>query len=345
MTRPLQTAVGEIPTAPLALVDVQSAEGVTGSSYVFCYSAAGLAAVTAALRALAPSLQGAALDPVPLWDTLRRRFTLLGTTGVIGLALGAIDMAVWDALAHAAGVPLARLLGGAAGARVPAYASLRSIAADAVAEETAEALPDGYRAFKVKLGAGDLASDLELLAVLRAAAGEGAALMGDYNQSLTLADARRRLQRLDAEQLAWIEEPIAADDIDGMARLTRATRTPIQAGESWWSPREGARSIAAGASDHVMPDVARIGGVTAWLRIAALAETAGLPISSHLYPEISAHLLAATPSAHLLEHLDLAGPLLEHPVTVRDGHVTVPDTPGTGIAWDEDAVSRFELGG
>ena len=92
-----------------------------------------------------------------------------------------------------------------------------------------------------------------------------------------------------------------------------------------------------------MPDVARMGGITAWLRAAAHAETAGLPISSHLYPEISRHLLAATPAAHLLEHLDLAGPSSEDPVTVRDGHVTVPETPGTGIAWDEDAVSRFEL--
>jgi mandelate racemase len=344
MARPLQTAVGVIPSTPLALIDLVTEEGVTGTTYVFCYTRTGLAAVVAALRELGPELAGADLAPVPLWTQLRGRFRLLGTSGAIGLALNGIDMAAWDAAARAAGLPLAELLGARAGATVTAYGSLKSMRPEDLAEEAAERVAEGgFRYLKLKIGATDIHSDLAAIAAVREAAGDGVALMVDYNQSLTLTEALARIRVLDELRLAWIEEPLPAEDLDGYARLCAAVETPIQAGESWWSPEEAARSVAARASDLVMPDVARVGGVTGWLRAAAVAGSAGLRVSTHVYPEVSAHLLAATPGAHLLEDLDKTRPLLAPALVYTDGELTLPSTPGSGVAFDPDAVERFSV--
>ncbi len=344
MARPLQTAVGVIPSTPLALIDLVSEEGVTGTTYVFCYSRAGLAAVTGALRELGPALAGADLAPVPLWAELRGRFRLLGTTGAIGLALNGIDMAAWDAAAKAAGRPLAELLGGPAGALVTAYGSLKSLLPEDLAEEAAERVAEGgFRHLKLKIGAGTIADDLAAIHAVRDAAGDDVGLMVDYNQSLTLSEARERIRALEGQGLVWIEEPLPADDLDGYARLCTAAQTPIQAGESWWSPEEAQRSVTAHACDLVMPDVARVGGVTGWLRAAAVAGTAGLRISTHVYPEVSAHLLAATPGAHLLEDLDKTRPLLQPALVYTGGQLTVSAAPGSGVAFDPEAVARFSV--
>jgi len=258
MARPLQTAVGVIPSTPLALIDLVSEEGVTGTTYVFCYSRPGLAAVVATLRELGPALAGTDLAPVPLWTQLRARLRLLGTGGAIGLALNGIDMAAWDAAARAASLPLVELLGGRSGAPVTAYGSLKSMRPQDLAEEAAERVAEGgFRYLKLKIGATDIDGDLAAIAAVRDAAGEGVGLMVDYNQSLTLTEALARIRVLDDQGLSWIEEPLPAEDLDGYARLCAAVETPIQAGESWWSPEEAARCVAARASDLVMPDVAR----------------------------------------------------------------------------------------
>ena len=167
--------------------------------------------------------------------------------------------------------------------------------------------------------------------------------MVDYNQSLSVPEAIERARVLDGEGLTWIEEPTLADDFEGHARIAAAAKTAIQLGENWWGPHDMAKSIAARASDHAMLDVMKLGGVTGWMRAAALAEAAGLPASSHTFPEISAQLLGVTPTALWLEYLDHAGPILAQPVRVENGHVVTPDVPGSGIAWDEDATARFTV--
>ena len=130
-------------------------------------------------------------------------------------------------------------------------------------------------------------------------------------------------------------------DLVGQSEIRRVANIPIQAGENWWGPQDAARSIAAGATDFVMADLMKIGGVTGWLRTAALAEAAGLPLSSHIFPEVSAHALAAAPTAHWFEYLDLAGPILAEPVAVSKGHVTASDQPGSGVTWSEKAVAKY----
>src|SRR4051794_1666724 len=137
------------------------------------------------------------------------------------------------------------------------------------------------------------------------------------------------------------EEPPPADYFSGFFSIRKEIRTPIQLGENFMGPEQMAQALAAGACDYVMPDAQRIGGVTGWLRAAALAQGAGLDMSSHLFPEISAHLLAVTPTCHWLEYVDWAQAILEQPLAVANGHVVCPDVPGTGVRWDEPMVTRY----
>ncbi len=179
---------------------------------------------------------------------------------------------------------------------------------------------------------------------MKKAIGPAVTLMVDFNQGLSVAQAIRRGHMIDDEGgVHWIEEPIRADDFAGCAEIKRQIRTPIQIGENFMGPEQMAQALAAGACDYVMPDAERIGGVTGWMRAAALAQGAGTEMSSHLFPEVSCHLLAATPTCHWLEYVDWANPVLKEPVALKDGHVVIPEAPGTGIAWDEQAVERYKV--
>ncbi len=336
---PVQTASGRIATAPLVLIDLVTEEGVTGHSYVFCYTPVALGAVADLVTRLEELIKGSAAAPVVLDVRLQAAFRLLGPQGLTGMAMAGIDMAAWDALARAAGLPLVRLLGGEP-RPVPAYGSLRTMNPAGAAKEAAELAGLGFPAYKVKVG---VDTDVAAVRAIRAELGDHVPVAVDYNQSLTVPEAIRRARALEDEGLLWIEEPTRADDFAGHARIAREAATPIQIGENWWGPHDLEKSIAAGASDFGMPDAMKIGGVTGWLRAAGLAEAAGLPLSSHIFPEFSAHLLAVTPTGHWLEYLDVAGAVLAEPVLVEDGHVLIADVPGAGLEWNEEAVRRFAV--
>ena len=337
MRRPLKTSGGEVGTAALVLIDLLTEEGVTGSSYLFCPTSLVLEPVAKLLSNLAPLIEGDPLAPVVIERKLQKTFRLLGPQGLAGMAMAGIDMAAWDALAKSCEMPLVRLLGGEP-RKIPAYNSC-----ERAAEEARELVAPGFSAAKVRLGYPELEEDVDVVRAIRRSVGEDVVLMSDYNQSLSVAEARRRAAALDSEGLYWIEEPIRADDYSGHAQVRREARTPIQTGENWWGPHDMAKSIEAGASDYAMADAMKIGGVTGWLEAAALAESAGLPLSSHLFPEISAHLLATAPTSHWLEYVDWANPILEEPLRLEDGHASVPDAPGVGIDWDEEAVRRYSV--
>ncbi|MFN2460536.1 MAG: enolase C-terminal domain-like protein [Candidatus Velthaea sp.] len=339
LQRPVETASGVMLSTPLVLIDVETNEGISGAGYVRCYTPTALKPLVQLIENLAPLVRGHRAAPAAVERTLQRHFRLLGPQGLTGIAMAGLDMALWDALAKACDVPLVTLLGGEP-KPIPAYASLRTMSAAGAAAEAEELVALGFTAIKVKIGRGGLEQDLETIRAVRGAIGDAPRLMVDYNQSLSVPEAIRRARVLDDENLYWIEEPTLADDFAGHARIAAAAHTAVQLGENWWGPRDAAKSIAAGASDHVMLDAMKLGGVTGWLRAAALAEAAGLPASSHTFPEISAHLLGITPTAHYLEYLDHAGPVLMQPVQVKDGHVLLGDEPGTGIAWNEDVIRR-----
>lgn len=255
-----------------------------------------------------------------------------------------VRAACWDASAIAAGLPLVRMLGGVP-KPVPAYNSngLGLMAPEAAADEAEALLEGGFRAIKLRLGYPSLDADLAAVRAVRRRVPGNILLMVDFNQALTVAEAIRRGLALEGEGIYWIEEPIRHDDYPGNAEVAAALATPVQIGENFSGPQAMAAALGAKACDYVMPDLERIGGVSGWQQAAALAAAAGIEMSSHLFPEISSHLLAATPTAHWLEYVDWANPILREPVRIVDGAAVVPDRPGSGLEWDEDAVERYRI--
>jgi mandelate racemase len=340
MQEPHRTASGTISESPLVLTDVVTDEGLVGHSYVFCYSALALKPTALLVKGLEPLLVGQPVAPLAIEQMLAARFRLLGAQGLTGIAMAAIDMALWDALARAQAVPLARLLG-ATLKPVPAYGATGYDGPEGSARVAAQWAERGFKGVKAKIGYPDVRDDLAVVRAMRRAVGDGVALMVDYNQSLTPVDAIERARRLDDEGLTWIEEPTLAEDFEGHARVAREVKTPIQAGENWWGPHEMRKAIAAGACDFVMPDVMKIGGVTGWMRAAALAEAHGIRLSNHLFVEVSTQLLCATPTAHWLEYAEWFNPVIAQPIRIVDGCAVPEDRPGSGIEWNEGAVRRY----
>jgi mandelate racemase len=339
MKRPVRTAVGTIPAAPLVLIDLATEQGITGRAYLFAYTPAALPPLVRFIEKVAPELEGKAVAPFDRMRDFDRRFRLIGWQGLIGMALSGLDMALWDALAYSLDLPLVRLLGGSA-SPIPAYDSFGII--DPAADEKAirQSLDQGFRAIKIKIGGGEADADIAAVRAVRAMIGPAIALMADYNQSLDPVEAQRRIARLAEYDLHWIEEPVKAHDFAGHAQIRKAVRVPVQTGENWWFPRDMANAIAAGASDYAMLDIMKIGGVTGWLSAMGQAAAASLPVSSHIFIEASAHMLAVTPTAHWLEYLDSASAVLLEPSAVVDGKVTARG-PGLGIDWDEAAIARY----
>lgn len=344
MRRPLATASGEITRAPLVLVDLETEQGVTGISYLFLPNPLALKATVEMVHAMVTLVKGAKLAPQAIEQMLQKRFLLLGGTGLVTAAIAGIDMAAWDALGKAADLPLVRLWGGEA-RPIPAYNStgLGLMGAERTAAEAVELLEFGFRAIKLRLGYPTLEEDVAVTRAVRRAVGDAVTVMSDYNQCLDVPEAIRRGHALDREGLYWIEEPVRADNYAGNAAITRALNTSVQIGENFWSNHDVEKAFAAGASDLIMPDAMKIGGASAWLRASAMAHAAGVPISSHLFPEISAHLLAVAPTAHFLEYVDWANPVLQEGAAIRDGFAHIAERPGHGMAWNEAAIAKYLL--
>jgi mandelate racemase len=349
MTYALGTSQARITRAPLLLIDLETEEGITGRAYLFCYLRAAAPAMAAMLDEIGRVVTGDPVVPAQLWGKLAQRFMLIGVQGVVRMAMAGLDIAAWDALAIAAGVPLATFLGaksvGAKPQLIPAYNScgLGLMTTAEVADEAERLLARGFRAVKLRLGYPTLKEDLAAVHAVRRRTGDDLALMVDYNQALPVADALERGHELDGENIYWIEEPIRHDDYAGCASLAQALTTPIQIGENFSLPIAMETALKAGAADYVMPDLERIGGVTGWRHAAVLAAEHRIKMSSHLFPEVSAHLLAATPTCHFLEYMDWADALVQEPLRIVGGHAIVPDRPGNGLVWDQAKVARFRM--
>ncbi len=342
LQRPVAARIATITDWPIILIDLQTEEGIVGHSYLEPYVVKSMRYLVPALHDLGDMLKGRPLAPIEIFEAARKSLHFVGYEGLSMIAASGLDMAAWDAHAKAAGVPLCVLLGGSVGA-VKAYNSngLWLKAPEAVAEE-AIALRDegGFSGLKLRLGRARMADDLATLDAVRRTIGEDMNLMIDFNQGLNLAEALERCHAIDNHGLAWIEEPIVYDDLDGYARLASELKTPLQIGENFYGPRQMHVALQKRACDLVMPDFMRIGGVTGWMRAAALAGAHGVPMSTHLYPEVAAHVMRVTETAHWLEWQDWANPILQRPYRVEAGDLVIPDVPGVGLDWDEHAVAK-----
>jgi mandelate racemase len=340
MQHPHKTASGVVSESPLVLTDTIVEDGIVGRSVVFTYTAAALKPTGDLILNLEDLIKDEPLAPAEIEQKLARRFRLLGTQGLVGIALAAIDMALWDALARSHRTSLVRLLGGIE-KPTPAYGAVGYDGVEGSARVAEEWVKRGFMGVKAKIGYPTMREDVAVIRAIRRAVGDDVAIMVDYNQCLAPVEAVQRVKVLDDEGLAWVEEPTLAHDYAGHALVAREARTPIQCGENWWGILDMRHALDAQASDFVMPDVMKIGGVTGWMRAASLAHSRGIRMSNHLWPEISAQLLCLTPTAHWLEYADWWNPIVAEPLRIENGMATVETAPGSGLAWNEDAVARF----
>ena len=345
LKRPVVARIAQIAEWPMILIDLETEEGVVGRSYLEPYVPKALRYLVSMLNDLGALLRGRRVAPIEIYEAARKSLHFVGYQGLSTIAVAGLDMAAWDALARAAELPLCVLLGGSVGP-VKAYNSnglwLRE--PKALGAEAVELREEGgFTGLKLRMGRARLHDDIAAVESVRDAVGEEMSLMVDFNQGLSLAEALERCHAIDGLGLAWIEEPIVYDNLGGHAQLAAELETPIQIGENFYGPRDLQAALAAKACDLVMPDFMRIGGVTGWLRSAAIAGTAGVPMSTHLYPEVAAQVMRVTETAHWLEWQDWADPILQRPYALKDGFLHVPDVPGTGLDWNEDAVKAHLL--
>jgi mandelate racemase len=342
LKRPVVAKIATITEWPMVLIDLLTEEGVVGRGYLEPYIVKSMRYLVPALNDLGALLKGRTVAPVEFFDAARKSLHFVGYEGLSMIAASGLDMAAWDALAKAAKLPLCVLLGGSVGP-VKSYNS-GGLWLKEPAELAAEALElrdeGGFTGLKLRLGRPRISDDLRALETVRKALGGDVELMVDFNQGLDLADALQRCHAIDDRRLAWIEEPILYDNLDGYAKLAAELNTPLQIGENFYGPRDMHKAIRRNACDLVMPDFMRIGGVTGWMRAAAIAGAAGIPVSTHLYPEVAAHMMRVTETAHWLEWQDWANPVLKNPYPLKDGLLHIPDAPGIGLEWDEDVVKR-----
>jgi mandelate racemase len=341
ISRPVKNAFGVIEAAPLILIDIETDQGVTGRSYIFAYAKLTLKPLVHLIEEIGRDLVGKPVAPFDLMALLDAKFRLLSWQGLVGMAVSGLDMAFWDALGQAAGKPVAELLGGSP-RPMRAYDSYGVVDPVADEKDLKGSLDQGFRGIKIKGGDGDAANDERMVKGVRKLVGPDIALMIDFNQSLDPAEAIRRIVRLAPYDLHWVEEPVAQENLQGLAAVRRESSISIQAGENWWFPRGFAEAIAVEACDFIMPDLMKVGGITGWMRVAAQAEAASIPMSSHLFAEASAHMLAVTPTAHWLEVLDLGRAILAEPIQIVDGALTARG-PGLGLVWDEAAVAKYSV--
>ncbi|MFL6817688.1 MAG: enolase C-terminal domain-like protein [Bradyrhizobium sp.] len=345
LKRPVVAKIATIHDWPLILIDLFTEEGVVGRSYLEPYTIKTMRYLIPALQDFGELLKGRRVAPTELYELARKSLHFVGYGGQSMIAVSGLDMAAWDALAKASQVPLCVLLGGSVGP-VKAYNStgLWLSPIDVLGSEAIALREEGgFEALKLRLGRAHGGDDVAAIEAIRTAVGDDIELMADFNQGLNFAEALQRCHMIDDAGLAWIEEPIVYDNLDGYAQLAAELKTPIQIGENFYGPRDLHVALQRKACDLVMPDFMRIGGVTGWLRGAAVAAVAGIPMSTHLYPEVGAHVMRVTETAHWLEWQDWADPILQKPYEIRGGHLHIPDVPGVGLEWNEDAVAAHEV--
>jgi L-alanine-DL-glutamate epimerase-like enolase superfamily enzyme len=325
---------------------MQTDDGIEGIGYTFFGGA-----ITAALHAAVSTLAKLTLGRDPsrieaILDTLRQEAAIAGPDGIFTLALSAIDIALWDIRGKALGLPVSELLGGFRD-RVPAYASgalPRQNTLDQVLRSAEKLVAGGFRQMKMGVALpGDVSprQEVERVAQVRKVIGPDIMLMCDANQRWNKRQAISIGSRLDELDLGWIEDIIAYDDAEGLADVARALSTPLAAGEYVFNLTSFRPLVQAGSMDVVMADVMRTGGITGWMKVAALAEAFNLPITGHLYPELSVHLVAAVPHGLTLEYMPWSVRLFEETPKVEDGWVQVPQRPGLGLAFDEDRIAFY----
>ena len=346
LAKPIRTSIHHITSAGCLLVFLETDAGIVGESLLFTLNGKRLGLLEQMVRSLEPLVVGSDPDFTErFWSAAWGDTNFIGQSGVSVFSIAALDGALWDIKGKVAGQPIYRLLG-AYRNRIPTYASgglWLSQSIDELVAETEIFRAQGFRAMKMRLGHADPATDIERVRAVRAAIGPEIALMADANQSLSVDRAIRLGRRLEEFDLAWFEEPLPAYDHEGEAAVAAALDMPIASGETEYTRYGFRRMLALKSADVLMPDLERVGGLSEFVKVAHMARAADVPVSSHLFSEMSLQILGSLSNASYLEHMPWFEPLYGAAITIENGEAVVPEGPGWGVSFDMRAVERFRV--
>jgi L-alanine-DL-glutamate epimerase-like enolase superfamily enzyme len=334
-------AIQSFVTQETPLLRIICADGAEGTGYTYTIGTGGSSVVALLRDHLCPRLLGRdAAEVERIWKELFFHTHATAVGEITSLALAAIDTALWDLRCRRAGLPLHVMAGGAQ-RQVPVYTTEGGwlhLAPQELVEQTLRAKAEGFRGAKIKVGRPHVSEDMARLAAVRTAVGDAFEIMVDANQAFSVGEAIRRARHYADLDLAWFEEPLPAEDIDGHVRLSRSTTLPVAVGESLYHPSHFREYLQRGACAIVQADVARVGGITPWLKVAHLAETFNMPICPHFLMELHVGLCAAVPNAAWVEYIPQLDDITSSRLVIRDGHAIPSAEPGLGIAWDWKAI-------
>ena len=340
---PRSDAIQSFVTQETPIVRIRCDDGSEGIGYSYTIGTGGSSVIALLRDHLAPKLIGR--DPAlieAIWHDLM--FATHATTvgAITSLALAALDTALWDWRCRRDGQPLWVAAGGAK-QRIPVYTTEGGwlhLPVESLVEQTVAAKAAGFKGAKIKVGKPHVSDDVARLRAVRDAVGDGFEIMVDANQCFSLSEALRRAPRYAELGIAWFEEPLPADDLIGHQRLAAASAVPIAVGESLCSPAQFAAYIQSGAASIIQVDVARVGGITPWLKVAHMAECFNLAVCPHFLMELHVSLCAAVPSAAWVEYIPQLDAVASSRMAIESGHAVAPDAPGLGIAWRWDELQR-----
>lgn len=336
-------AIQAFVTQETPIVRIMTDDGASGTGYCYTIGQGGSSIVALLRDHMAPWLIGR--DPSMVEELWKGLFFLTHATSVGGItafALAAIDTALWDLRCRAAHLPLHVMAGGAQ-RRIPIYSTEGGwlhVDAKALVDDALAVRARGFGGTKIKVGRPHLAEDMARLEAVRAVVGPAFEIMTDANQAFTVSEAIRRARAFEPLDLAWFEEPLPAEDIDGHVRLSRSTALPVAIGESLYHPSHFREYLQRGACSIVQVDVGRVGGITPWLKTAHLAETFNVMVCPHFLMELHVGLCAAVPNAAWVEYIPQLDDIAVSRLRIADGHAVPSDAPGLGIDWDWQAIDK-----
>ena len=344
--KPRSDAIQAFVRQETPIVRITCADGAQGTGYAYTIGTGGSSVMALLADHLAPRLLGRdAFEVERLWKELFFYTHATAVGAITSLALAAIDTALWDLKCRRIGVPLWKAAGGAQ-PRVPVYTTEGGwlhLSPEELVDEAAAAKAAGFRGTKIKVGRPSIAEDVARLSAVRRAVGDGFEIMTDANQAFTVAEARRRAHAYEPIGLAWLEEPLPAEDLGGHAELAAVATMPIAIGESLYHPSHFREYLEHGACSIVQVDCARVGGITPWLKVAHLAETFNVAVCPHFLMELHVSLAAAVPNGAWVEHIPQLDAITTSRLAMADGFAIAPDAPGLGIDWDFAAIERLAV--
>ena len=339
-------AIQSFVTQETILLTLRCSDGVEGTGYAYTIGTGGSSVMALLHDHLAPRLLGRnPLHIEAIWKDLFFHTHATAVGAITSLALACVDTALWDWRARSQQLPLWQLLGGAQH-RVPVYTTEGGwlhLGADELVAQTLAAQAQGFKGAKIKIGRPHVSEDVARLAAVRAAVGPGFELMTDANQSFNRPEVVRRAAAFAPFDLAWLEEPLPAEDVAGHRQLRESTAIPVAVGESMYHLSQFREYLEQGACSIVQPDVARIGGITPWIKVAHLAEGFDVPVCPHFLMELHVSLCAAVPNAAWVEYIPQLDDITTSRIRVEGGYAYPPDTPGLGIEWDWQESTQRQI--